>query len=748
MKSVALAGNPNCGKTTLFNRLTGLNHKVGNYPGVTVDSKEATANFGDGQLKIIDLPGTYSLIARSKDESVAYEVLAGHNPAQTRPDLVLILADASNLERNLYLALSILEMDQPAVLVLNMMDLANKQGLKIDIETLSATLGIPVVPVIANRNLPKKAGGPIASSLAQAQKERQEQPGLEELKRTILDSLDTPKNGNYQSASLPSELEQGLNTLMKQQSLGRSAAVWLLSSLAAQKKETQDEGSAEFRGFSQAAVESAQEILPTFKCDFAAAVVESRYRQVSDILASVLTKRAQPQPSTTDRLDSFLLHPVFGLLFFISAMALLFQSLFSWSDPFIGFIEDRVGDLQSITSELLPEGALADLLIDGVIGGVGNVIVFVPQIAFLFLFIAIMEDSGYLARAAYISDRFMARIGLHGRAFVPLLSGFACAVPAIMAARAVENSKDRLVTILVTPLVSCSARLPVYTLFIAALFAADTPVFGPFTQGGVLMLCMYLLSTLATVGIAFLLKRTILRSPTPPLVLELPPYRLPQFGSVLRRVYDRCKVFVIDAGTVILACSIVLWALLYFPNHVPESFKLQQKQAQLAQKYGNTPKELSVAQASLEKEAQAARIEASIAGQIGHFIEPAIRPLGYDWKIGIGLLASFAAREVLVSTMGLIYGVGGDVDEESVPLRQRLREEIDPVTLKPVYTPLKGLSLMVFFVLAMQCMSTLAAIKRETNSWKWPLFAVTYMTFLAWFGALVVYQGGQLLGYS
>jgi ferrous iron transport protein B len=418
-------------------------------------------------------------------------------------------------------------------------------------------------------------------------------------------------------------------------------------------------------------------------------------------------------------------------------------------------IEGGMGIVQGALRSILPEGALADLAADGIVGGVGNVLVFIPQIAILFLFIAILEDSGYLARAAFISDRLMARIGLHGRAFVPLLSGFACAVPAIMATRTIESRRDRLVTIMVAPLVSCSARLPVYALIIAALFASDRTVLGVFSLGGILLLAMYLLSVAMTVLAAFVLKRTVLKSPTPPLVLELPPYRMPDARSVLRRAYDRCKVFVRDAGTVILACSIVLWALLYFPRDVKTSFDPNWEKKLITDSFNASfgggrraePKHVQEmverrnrAFENIDKRYEAERLQLSFAGRIGHAIEPVIRPLGFDWKIGIGLLASFAAREVFVSTMGLVYGVG-EADEESSSLREAIRAQKG-------YTPLVGLSLMVFFLLACQCMSTVAVVRRETNSWRWPLFMFGYMTVLAYLGSLLVYQGGRLLGFS
>ena len=457
-------------------------------------------------------------------------------------------------------------------------------------------------------------------------------------------------------------------------------------------------------------MEAARRELGSLGREFSRRVIEARYRRVDEVLSGTVTRSDSGGRSVTDRVDAVILHPVWGGLLFVSVMAVMFQSIFTWAEPVMGAIEDAVGFVQTFLSVILPSGVLADLLVDGVVGGVGNVIVFVPQIAVLFAFVTVLEDTGYLARAAFISDRVMARIGLHGRAFVPLLSGFACAIPAIMATRSIEARRDRLVTILVTPLVSCSARLPVYALIIAALFAHDRTVLGIFTVGGLLMLAMYGLSIVCTVAAAFVLKRTVLKSPTPPLVLELPPYRIPEPGSVVRRVYDRVMVFMRDAGTVILALSIVLWALLYFPRPTALPFDAAAERARIERSVPAGP-DREAAQADLDGRIQAARVEQSFAGRLGRAIEPAIAPLGYDWKIGIGLLASFAAREVFVSTLGLVYGVGHEADEESVPLREKLRTVTHPGTDRPIYTPLVGLSLMVFFLLAAQCMSTVAVVR-------------------------------------
>lgn len=744
MKRVALAGNPNCGKTSLFNKLTGLNQKVGNYAGVTVERREGKAEADGEAFTVIDLPGTYSLVSRSRDEAIAYEVLSGQAGTGGTPDLTVLVIDASNLDRNLYLGLSVLDLGAPTLVALNMMDVAATMGLRPDPARLSAQLGVPVVPVVA------KTG-----------------EGVDELKAAIVAALreeKAPPPRAWRLSDAAEALLAKVRAALPEPTPADGAAAWWLASVAtAHRAGTLDTPDDPFVGLSGAArVRSvALEGLADLDEDVAASLIEARYDLAAKISEASIDRDAEPPVSITDRIDKVLMHPVLGVVVFVSVMAVLFQSMFAWADPLMGGIEDGVGFVQGLAQSSLPEGALRDLFVDGVIGGVGNVIVFVPQIAILFLFIAVLEDSGYLARAAFISDRLMAQIGLHGRAFVPLLSGFACAVPAVMATRSIEDRRDRLVTILVLPLVSCSARLPVYTLIIASLFAADESVLGIFTVGGLMMLSMYGLSVLITIGVAFVLKRTVLESPTPPLVLELPPYRLPQPAAVARRVYERCKVFIRDAGTVILALSMVLWALMYFPREVEPSFDVAAERGRIQQAYqasiarvrdpdkrADSVVRLERAMATIDRRVEAERLEASIAGRIGKTLEPVIEPLGYDWKIGVGLLASFAAREVFVSTLGLVYGIGEDVDEESSSLRDRLRNEVDPDTGKPIYTPLVGLSLMIFFLLAAQCMSTVAVVRRETMSWRWPVFMVGYMTALAWLGAFLVYQGGRLLGFT
>lgn len=688
---VALAGNPNSGKTTLFNGLTGLQQKVANYAGVTVERREGRTRFGDRDACVVDLPGAYSLLAHGEDERIALNALLDEDF-----DVVVAVVDAMLLERGLSYVFGLQELGLTIVVALNMFDELEASGASIDIEHLEDELCCPVVGLSA-------ASG----------------AGVDLLKQRVAEAVSA-------SASRRFELDEGyeaaIGDVAERGGLGDGEAIWLIGSLgvAGEEQGMSSDRSAGLHALGPTWIqpEAADAALAKLReyPELPASIIAAR-QDSADLLADRVFKRGPTRVSFTDRVDAWLLHPVLGVVVFATVMFLVFQSIFAWSDPGIAAIESLVGGLQGGIRAALGSGALVDLLADGVIGGVGNVIVFVPQIAFLFALIAILEDSGYLARAALLSDRILARAGLHGRAFVPLLSGFACAVPAIMATRSIRNSRDRLVTILVTPLMSCSARLPVYALMISALFASEASVWGIFSVGGAMLFALYALSVVLAIVAAFVLKRFVLRGPTPQLVLELPPYRRPQLRSILRRVAERCSLFIKQAGTVILAITIVLWALLYFPQ---------------------PNREMSETDA----------VEQSIAGTIGRTIEPVIAPLGYNWQIGVGLLASFAAREVFVSTMALVHGHEGEAEADDPTLRETIRTAKDPRTGEPLYTPLVGLSLMVFFLVAMQCMSTLAVIRRETRSWRWPLLALVSMNALAWILAFVVYQGGRALGWT
>lgn len=724
---VVLAGNPNSGKTTLFNQLTGLRQRVGNYAGVTVEKKWGKAKLGEREVTVVDLPGAYSLVSRSRDEAIAFSVLAGHTE-ELKPDLTVLVLDASNLDRNLYLALQVMELGGRAVVALNMMDLAAKLGLEIDPQQLERAIGAKVVPIVAAHG-----------------------EGLEALGQAVQAALAEPKTASPLPTVTAPELEVIEAALPARGILPerrKAEAAWVLATLAASsdaETEGTHEDPFEDRPDLTAARDAGKKLLAE-QPELPGQLISRRYELATKLAKDASTQKSVPGPDWTRRVDRVLLHRVGGPVVLLLVTALVFQSIFAWAEPLMDLVEAVFGGIGDGLRSVLPEGVLANLLVEGVVAGVGSVLVFLPQIGILFFFLALLEDSGYLARAAYMMDRLMAKVGLHGKAFVPLISGFACAIPAIMATRTIESWRDRLVTILVTPLMSCSARLPVYALIISALFSSESKVFGLISVGAVLLLSMYLLSVLFAVGFAALFKRTLLKSPTPPLVLELPPYRVPRLGSALRRMVERGTVFVRDAGTVILACSIVLWALLSYPQNPRLGSEVEARRVEIA--FIAEPEARAEAETALQAIIDGERLRQSYGGRLGHLIEPLITPLGYDWKIGIGLIASFAAREVLVSTLGLVYGIGKDADEESAGLREALRTEVDPRTGRKVYTPLVGLSLMIFFLLACQCMSTLAVVRRETNSWRWPAFMFGYMTVLAWVGAFVVYQGGRLLGFQ
>jgi ferrous iron transport protein B len=719
---VAIAGNPNSGKTTLFNRLTGANAKVGNYPGVTVERREGHCTLPDGrEIAVLDIPGTYSLTARSGEEQIAITAVAGLNEF-TEPDCVVIVADSTQLARNLYLALQVLDLRVRTVIALNMNDVVRKAHMRIDAAALSAALGgVPVVPISATKG-----------------------EGLTEVKSAVGTALKGALPGalpELDGAALSADLAAVAPHVPESWSRSdpvrrRALAGWALLSV--------DEGDelADVPGELRTAVLERRRVAAAEGRDLDQALVAARYRWIDANIDRFVKDVPPTLRRVTDAVDRVLIHPAVGFVIFLLIMALVFQSLFTWSQPLIDGVGAAMGAVAAGVRLAMPPGFLRDLLADGVIAGVGTVLAFLPQILLLFLFLSIMEDSGYMARAAFLMDRIMKAIGLTGRAFVPMISGYACAIPAIMATRTMERRRDRLLTMMVVPIMTCSARLPVYTLIIGSLFPAPREPGGllwhVFSVQALLMVAMYLFSTVLALAAAAVLGRTLFRGRNVPLVLELPPYRLPAPRTVLRMMWERGKLFVTEAGRIILVCSIALWLLLSFPRGEAPVTPAAGAPAAVA---AGEP-----APVSAEAGAEAARLANSFGGRLGRFLEPAIRPLGFDWKIGVGLIGAFAAREVFVSTMGVVYGVGHS-DENSVPLRDRLQHERWPDGRR-VYTPLVGLSLMVFFALAAQCMSTLAVVRRETASWGWPIFLFTYMTALAWLFSFVVYQGGVALGFG
>jgi len=716
--TVAIAGNPNAGKTTLFNALTGANAKIGNYPGITVERRLGLLELpGAGLVELVDIPGTYSLTARSADEEVAIIELLGRKGFK-RPDAAIIVLDATALERNLFLLMQVLEFEVPVIAAINMIDAARKDCIEIDLHRLEEIFQVPFVAVSARKR-----------------------QGIHELK-AALDGLLTgdeqPASEHwlwYPSAVLEKDLRQ-LEPVLRREldfldtpNRRRAFALWLLMSLREEVElqvtpVVQDEARRVLKRIRKAGRDLDRE------------VILKRYEFIDARSAEYIRRPMDPCRTPSDRIDTVLTHPVWGFMIFILIMGIIFQALFSWSDPFIGLLEQGFGGLSRWLETALPAGFLRALLIDGIIAGVGAVVGFLPQILFLFLFISLLEGTGYLARAAFMIDGVMRRIGLHGQAFVPMLSGLACAVPAILATRTIESRRDRLLTLMVVPLMSCSARLPAYTLIIGALFPASQQ-WGFISYGTLILLGIYFLSTVLALVAAGILGKTVFRGKPQPLLLELPPYRLPDLKSVAMTLWERSRVFLSTAGTIILVMTVILWAMLSYPSDTPAKIT---DQMALARAAGDT-----IRLAELEDEAQAARLENSYAGRLGTLIEPAIEPLGFDWKIGVGLIGAFAAREVFVSTMGVVYGIGDSGDEESTGLRQAMTQARRPDGRK-VWTPLAGVSLMIFFMIAMQCMSTLAVVRSETKSWKWTFFLIAYLTGTAYVASLLVYQGGRLLG--
>ncbi len=704
--TIALVGNPNCGKTTLFNALTGLRQKVGNYPGVTVEKKIGRANLpGGGQAHLLDLPGLYSLTPHSPDELIAREVLLGVLPGEPQPQVILNIVDASNLERNLYLTSQLLDTGMPMVIALTMVDSVEKEEGIIDAAALETAVGVPVRVVVAT----KKQG--LAELLAAVES---------------ADGQEVRKRGWTLSPAVATE------TLKLQQLVQREGSmkprVAFTEALTLLMQEGENSAAPYLPVAARHAAQEARERLAEQGVDPASDIIEARYAWIADVCEGVLhhpVERRRGPFMTNDRVDRVVMHPFWGYVLFFVVMAVVFQSIFSWAKFPMEWLQHGVELFATGLTKIMPAGDLRDLITAGVLGGVGSTIVFLPQILLLFFFVSLLEDTGYMARAAFLMDRLMSRVGLHGKSFIPLLSSFACAIPGIMATRTIGDRKARLITILVAPLMSCSARLPVYTLMIGAFVPGRRLLAVPLPGGheltllslpGVTMLAMYFLGMVAAFGIAWLFHRTLLKGIPPTFLMELPPYRVPSLKAAAIQMVERAWLFLKRAGTVILAVSVVLWALSTYPkrNDLPEKDRIQH----------------------------------SFVGIAGHAIEPAISPLGFDWKMGIGIISSFAAREVFVTAMGTVYNVGESKESGNVNLIEKLRADVDPRTGRHVFTPLVAVSLMVYYVLAMQCMSTLAVVRRETNGWKWPAFQFGYMFVLAWAGSFVTYQAGRLLGWG
>jgi ferrous iron transport protein B len=761
--SVALVGNPNTGKSTLFNALSGLRQRVGNYPGVTVEMKKGQFTADGVTVDLIDLPGTYSLAARSPDEMVAVDLLLGRRPEEARPAVVVSIVDATNLDRHLYLTSQLLDLGVPVVVAVNMIDAAVAQGLALDYAKLAEHLGVPVVPIQANNGT-----------------------GIPELMRAVLAAANTearPRGPAFPPAfdevaeELQKELSDELPPFLVRRVLtdvGGYAEQWLV--------ERQGERLKVLLAGARNKLAQAGHAVPGVEA-------RTRFAWVRAAVAAAVTKPTVRPITWTDRIDSTLTHRLWGTLVFLVIMFLMFQSIFLWAKPLMDLIDGGRESVAKWVESTMASGPLRALLVDGVIKGVGSVLVFLPQIAILFGFIAVLEDCGYMARAAFLMDRVMCRCGLSGKSFIPMLSSVACAVPGIMATRVIENRRDRLATILVAPLMSCSARLPVYVLLIGAFLARPG---SPGWLPGLVLFAMYMIGFTVAPLVALTLKRTLLRGAPPVFVMELPAYRRPKVSAVLRRMFDAGKAFTIRAGTIILMAMILVWAALYFPytdangESYPDRIEKAEGAAkQSAERYKElkSKDELSKAEpaagepappqltddekAELEKLDDAAALpdrlngewkRQSALGRAGLWLEPVFRPLGWDWKIGVAAMASFPAREVIVGTFGLLYDVGevdtkaignsnadDDAREKAAGLTKAVQEEWAKDPVRGKYGVPVALSIMVFFALCCQCASTLVVIHRETKSWMWPAFTFAYMTVLAYLGALVTFQVGKLI---
>lgn len=639
---IVLVGNPNSGKSSLFNALTGLNQRVGNFPGVTVEKKVGSFSAGEVKAEIVDLPGTYSLSPRSEDEQVTFDYL-NDNSRNDIPEIILVIADASNLKRNLLLASQLIDLERPVMLALNMMDIVERNGQSINVELLKSELGIPVVPI--NARIGK---------------------GVDQLKEEIEDFELPPFKKFVDEHESKDPLD---NTLV-------------------------------------------------------------RYDKIKSIIEKCLSKTGDSRTSTwTKKLDKVLVHRFWGYLVFLVILFIVFQAIFSWSSLPMDWIENGFLVFGNWLSHVLPPGVLTDLLVDGIIAGLGGIVIFVPQIALLFTFIAILEDTGYLSRVSFLMDALLKRFGLSGKSIIPLLGGAACAVPAIMSARTINNKKERLLTIFITPLISCSARIPVYTLLIALIIPADQKIWA-FNLQGVVMMILYLLGFVAAIATSWVMKFIVKSEERSHFIMELPIYRTPRWSNVGVTIINKVKTFLFEAGKIIIAVSILLWMLSsYGPGNMMQ--EIEQKYEVIALSPGVDPSLLNERLAS-------EKLEVSYAGHIGKFIEPAIKPLGFDWKIGISIITSFAAREVFVGTMATLYSVGDE--ENTTTIKEKMANATDPNTGEKIYTKATGYSLLIFYAFALQCMATVAIVVKETGGWKWPILQLLYMGLLAYFSSLLVFN--------
>ncbi len=698
---VALIGNPNSGKSTLFNALTGLNQKVANFPGVTVEKHVGFFTVRDAfmavdyKIELTDLPGTYSLYPKTLDEQIPYRVLTDPKD-ESYPDRVIVIADATNLKRSLFLCSQIIDLKIPVVLVLNMMDLAKKQGLYIDTEKLSAALGVRVIAAVAR-----------------------EMEGINDIRFSLLAPYPIAVNDIMPSGNLaPDTIED----IKKQFTLQSNYKAYLLASnfdtvslsFVNEEKKLALSQIVSRHAFSKVKMQATETL--------------ERYKTISVLLKSCVSQTETKHKSLTRSVDNIITHRIWGYAIFLLVLFLIFQAIFNIAQFPMDFIDGTFAGLSQQLSDWLPKGVLNDLIVNGILAGLGGIIIFVPQIALLFLFIAILEDTGYMARVSFIMDKLMRRFGLNGRSVIPLISGVACAVPAILSTRTIQSWRERIITIMVTPLMSCSARLPVYTLLIS-LVVPKYYVLGFINSQGLIMMAMYLIGFFAAIGSAMLMKWFVKVRERDFFIMELPVYRMPRWKNILMMIIEKVKIFLFDAGKVIIAISIILW---FLSSRGPgNDFKNADAKYQ-------TELAAPLPDQNILNQLQAEKLESSYAGKMGKLMEPAIAPLGFDWKIGIALVTSFAAREVFVGTMSTIYSVGKDNTNENTIRDKMISEKNVDGTSR--YTLAVGFSLMLFYAFAMQCMSTLAVVKRETGKWKWPLIQFAYMSALAYIASLLVYQ--------
>ncbi len=689
---IALVGNPNTGKTSLFNQLTGMTQKVGNYPGITVDKKQGGCQLPDGTLaQITDLPGTYSINPNSLDESIVLETLLDKE-RKDYPDLVVVVAEVENIKRNLFLFTQVQDLKIPAILVINMADQMERKGISIDLKKLKEALKTEIVLISARKK-----------------------EGIEDLKQAIVNYQEIPREIPFQiSGKIDVAYFNELKNSLKEFPLYKS---WLLLT---QKQE------ASFVS------KTSRRILASFKKDLKKVKKYQhketiyRYKFINDILKRTYLVDPSKAKDLRSRLDKVLTHRVFGYVIFTGILLLVFQSVFDWASVPMDWIDGFFSNLSKTVKHSLPEGMLTNLISEGIIPGIGGIVIFIPQIAILFLFVAILEETGYMSRVVFLMDKIMRRYGMSGKSVIPLISGTACAIPAIMATRNIAGWKDRLITILVTPFTTCSARLPVYAIIIA-LIIPETRVFGLFSLQGLVLMALYILGFAAALLAAYVLNKVLKVESKTFFIVEMPNYKLPSVKNIFFEVVEKTKAFVLGAGKIILAISIVLWFLASNGN---KDFKNATQQ--VTEQFS----ESGISEETLDQKIASYKLEHSYIGVMGKMIEPAIAPLGYDWKIGIALISSFAAREVFVGTLSTIYSVGSD-DEGTI--KQRMAAEINPVTQKKRFNFPAGMSLMVFYAFAMQCMGTLAIVKKETKSWKWPMLQLIGMGLLAYVSAFITF---------